>query len=80
MSLATELQQVLTGFQQNAPEPVKATITAAKTQIEADFNREAAIHEGDKLPGFTLSNALGEEVSSSDLLKKGPLLFVSLPS
>ncbi|TPX19038.1 uncharacterized protein E0L32_011282 [Thyridium curvatum] len=75
MSLATELQQVLAGFQQNAPEPVKAMITAAKAQIEADFNREAAIHEGDKLPGFTLPNALSEEVSSSDLLKKGPLLI-----
>ena len=28
---------------------------------------------GDKLPGFALSNAYGQEVRSVDLLAKGPM-------
>lgn len=78
MSLATELQQTLEGFKQNAPEDVKGPINAAREEIQASFNRDGAIHEGDTLPEFKLQNALGEEVSSKELLKNGPLLFVSL--
>ena len=74
MSLQVELANVLEGFKQTAPDAAKAPIIAAKSDIEATFDRKAAIQEGDRLPDFKLPNATGEDVTSKELLAKGPIL------
>ncbi|VUC25550.1 unnamed protein product [Clonostachys rosea] len=42
--------------------------------FKEDFKPEFAVQIGDKFPSFTLSDATGKQVSSEDLLAKGPLL------
>jgi peroxiredoxin len=39
------------------------------------FKNQTTIKVGDTLPSFALSDALGKEVTSDELLKKGPLLI-----
>ncbi|KAE9375158.1 AhpC-TSA-domain-containing protein [Stipitochalara longipes BDJ] len=75
MSLAPQLSAVYDNFQNNAPVQVKQTINGVNSDFEAAFQNQSTIKVGDKLPSFALSNALGKEVTSDELLKKGPLLI-----
>ncbi|KAH6669010.1 thioredoxin-like protein [Halenospora varia] len=75
MALAPELTAVFDKFHQIAPETVTGPIDKSITDFKATFDPSKAIQVGDKLPAFSLSNALGETVTSSSLLSKGPLLI-----
>jgi peroxiredoxin len=75
MSLAPQLSAVYDGFQKNAPLEVKQTLNSANSDFLAAFQSQSTIKVGDKLPSFALSDALGKEVRSDELLKKGPLLI-----
>lgn len=75
-AIAEELSAVISGFQKNAPESAKGPLNAARADIMATFDRSSAIREGQPLPEFELSDALGKKVSSRDLLSKGALLYV----
>jgi peroxiredoxin len=75
MSLASQLSAVYDGFQKNAPGPVIQSINPANSDFEAAFKNHNTIKVGDKLPPFALSDARRKEVTSDDLLKKGPLLI-----
>ncbi|CAM1506040.1 Fc.00g056810.m01.CDS01 [Cosmosporella sp. VM-42] len=75
MSIRNDLGQVFSRFQQTAPEEVKGPIVSAMSGIKATFNHNAVIREGDALPEFKLPNALGQNVSSKELLAKGPVLI-----
>ncbi|KAN0113281.1 AhpC-TSA domain containing protein [Hyaloscypha variabilis] len=75
MSLAPQLSAVYEGFQKNAPAQVVQTINAANSDFQSTFKNKSTIKAGDKLPFFVLSDALGKEVTSEELLKKGPLLI-----
>ncbi|OAA65265.1 Thioredoxin-like fold protein [Niveomyces insectorum RCEF 264] len=70
-----ELSAVFSGFLKNAPDDAKNPILAATADIVASFDRSAAIQEGQPLPAFQLPDALGKTVSSTELLKKGPILI-----
>lgn len=74
-TLAAQLSNVLENFKKNAPAPVQKTIYTAKTEFEAFYDRSAAIQVGDDLPDFRLVNALGKEVTSTELLAQGPVLI-----
>lgn len=74
-TLASELQGLKSHFNANGPPPVVATINATIKDFAATFNYSSTIKVGDKLPSFTLTDALGKEVHSADLLAKGPLLI-----
>lgn len=76
MSLESQLADVASGLQKNAPEDVKSTILSTKAEIQKTFDYASAVQEGDVLPAFKLPNALNEKVSSKELLEKGPLLCV----
>jgi peroxiredoxin len=75
MSLAPQLSAVYDNFQKNAPVQIVQTINGMNSDFEAAFKNQCTIKVGDKLPSFALSDALGKEVTSDELLKKGPLLI-----
>ncbi|KAL4875696.1 redoxin domain-containing protein [Aspergillus karnatakaensis] len=75
MSLTDQLNGVFTRFKENAPDAAKLPILEANAQFAKTFDLTQTIQVGDNLPPFRLPNALGEEVSSTDLLARGPLLI-----
>ncbi|KAK4934687.1 hypothetical protein LTR10_024105 [Elasticomyces elasticus] len=74
-ALAPQLTNILENFKKNAPAPVQKSIYTANTDFKAAYDRSAAIQDGDNLPGFRLTNAVGKEVTSTELLAQGPLLI-----
>ncbi|KIV86668.1 hypothetical protein PV11_02265 [Exophiala sideris] len=74
-ALAPQLTNILENFKKNAPTPVQKSINTANTDFKASYDRGAAIQAGDDLPGFRLTNAVGNEVTSTELLAQGPLLI-----
>jgi len=75
MSLAHQLSAVYDNFQKNAPAQITQNINTVNSDFEAVFKSQTTIKVSDKLPSFALSDALGKEVTSDELLKKGPLLI-----
>ncbi|MCJ1320465.1 hypothetical protein MMC15_005804 [Xylographa vitiligo] len=75
MPLNSELSAVFDHFQKVAPPPVFEAIRTANSNFHASFRPASTIQVGDTLPEFHLSNALGQQVHSADLLAQGPLLI-----
>jgi len=75
MSLSTQLSTVYDNFQKNAPAQFTQSLNSANSDFEATFKPQSTIKVGEKLPTFVLSDALGKQVASDELLKKGPLLI-----
>lgn len=75
MSLATELQSTYSNFLTNGPPKEVAIIRDVKKDHASSFDFSSTIKVGDALPPFSLSDALGKEVTSQELLFKGPLLL-----
>jgi peroxiredoxin len=75
MSLAIQLTAADEQFRQFAPESAQQIIYSAKSGFKDSFKPSSTIQVGDVLPEFRLSDAVGKDVSSSDLLAKGPLLL-----
>lgn len=75
MALAVQLQQQYNDFLNNAPAAVQNPIVSAKDNFNANFDTSRVIKPGETLPVFTLPDATGKIVSSSDLLAKQPLLI-----
>jgi len=74
-TLADQLSSVFDNFQKNAPGPVKETIIKANTGFKTSYDPSTAIQVGDTLPEFALSDAVGKQVSSTELLSQGALLI-----
>ncbi|KAK2606206.1 hypothetical protein QQS21_003377 [Conoideocrella luteorostrata] len=78
MTTTTTLADKLTEVAQrleSRPKELIDVIFTAKTNIEQTFDPKQAIQPGAKLPEFSLPDATGRQVSSSELLSKGPLLI-----
>jgi peroxiredoxin len=75
MAQTAQLNAILDGFKDKAPEPVYTAVNESRTNFINSFNTNAAIQVGDTLPEFSLSDAVGTQRSSSELLLKGPLLI-----
>ena len=75
MSLAAQLSAVYENFSKNAPRHIVEKVTTANTDFKASFQPDSAIKVGATLPAFCLSDAVGKEVKSADLLAQGPLLI-----
>jgi peroxiredoxin len=73
--LAPQLQAVIDNFQKNGPEALKTPVNKSKEDLLATFDRSQVIKVGDKVPAFTLPDAVGKTQSSSDLLKNGPIVL-----
>ncbi|KAI1615742.1 thioredoxin-like protein [Exophiala viscosa] len=74
-TLAPQLSTVLENFKKHAPAPVQHSINKAKTDFVASYDPNAAIQVGEDLPDFRLINAVGKEITSTELLAQGALLI-----
>ncbi|CZT14134.1 uncharacterized protein RCC_00107 [Ramularia collo-cygni] len=72
--ITPQLDAIFQGFTKNAPETIQTPINAARAEL-INFDTSETIKIGDKLPSFSLQNALGELQTSTTLLNKGPLIL-----
>jgi len=75
MSLQPQLNAILEGFQQHAPQAVVQTITKANVDFASTFDYSSAIKVGSTLPAFSLPSATGKQITSTSLLAHGPILI-----
>lgn len=75
MGLQEEMSAKFEDFHKTVPAPITSAIDKAQADFEAKFNPQTTIQVGDKLPSFAMSDAVGKEVTSNELLKKGPMLI-----
>lgn len=73
---ARELAARKESFNQKADESVKKAYKEGLTAVENTGILDNALNVGDKAPLFTLTNAVGEEISLESQLKKGPVVLV----
>jgi peroxiredoxin len=74
-TLAQQLQDITTTFLDKAPAPVVEAITGARQDASKEFaDTSKVLQVGAKFPSFSLPSAAGTQVSSDDLLSKGPIL------
>jgi len=79
MSLQAKLDAFKADFEAgnppyNAPQSVIEVMRRATAELRDSGQAERALKVGDKAPAFTLNDPDGNEVSSTDLLGKGPLI------
>jgi len=77
MTLQAEIAAVMRNF--SPPKGLEGPLNAArsvKTAFEQNFDTSSTIQVGAKFPSFQLPDANGKEVSSTELLAKGPLLVL----
>lgn len=75
MNLEQELKKVHEQFLKNAPKDALDTLKEASEKLAQDKMEEKALKVGDKMPDFSLKNAVGKIINSKDLLAKGPLVI-----
>ncbi|UZR97486.1 peroxiredoxin-like family protein [Chondrinema litorale] len=74
-SLQSVLDNKKADWAANASDDVKRIYTEGIEAVEKTGIINSAKQIGDKAPNFILQNALGEQVSLSDYLKKGPVVL-----
>ena len=75
MRLQDRLNQRKTNFESSAPqEAVKIMHSATDALVQSEI-LEQALKKGQTAPAFSLPGPDGKDLSSRDLLKKGPLVI-----
>ncbi|MEM7760977.1 MAG: peroxiredoxin-like family protein [Cyanobacteria bacterium P01_A01_bin.40] len=75
MNLTQELNEYKAKFKTSQPEEIKAVMAQATTDLINTQLAENSLRVGDKIPNFTLPNAVGEEVTLESLLNQGALVI-----
>lgn len=75
MNLTQELNQYQAKFGANQPESVKQVMAQATTDLINSKIAEHSIATGQKMPHFTLPNAVGKEMSLHTLLAEGAVVI-----
>ena len=75
MTLDEKLATIREGASKRHPPERQAVMHRATEDLRASGILSRVIKVGDKLPPFSLHNAYGREVNSSDLLARGPLVL-----
>ena len=75
MSLETKLAAIREGAKAKIPADMLATMHRATDALRASGILNSVLKVGAQLPAFSLQNARGATVSSSDLLQRGPLVL-----
>ena len=75
MSLAEQLDGIRAGAAKRIPEDKLAIMAAATGALRESGILDGVPKAGDRLPGFALRNAEGDEVQSGALLARGPLVM-----
>ncbi len=75
MSLLEEIQKMQKGFMEQVSEENLKIMQSATEKLIKSGIVEKCLTEGNKMPTFSLPNAINETVSSNTILKKGPLVI-----
>jgi len=75
MALKDTLRGIREASAKRIPPDRAAIMHRATEELRASGIMDQVIKVGDRLPGFALPNAYGQQVRSSDLLAKGPLVL-----
>jgi len=75
MALKDALRGIREASAKRIPPDRAAIMHRATEELRASGIMDQVIKVGDRLPGFALPNAYGQQVRSSDLLAKGPLVL-----
>ena len=75
MTLDKKLATIREAASKRLPPERQAIMHRANEDLRASGILDRVIKVGDALPAFSLQNAYGREVNSSDLLAKGPLVL-----
>ena len=75
MMLAEKLDAIREGADKRIPPDKRAIMHRATNDLRASGILDGVIKPCDPLPPFALKNAFGQEVRSSELLAKGPLVL-----
>ena len=73
--LSERLDAIRQGADKRIPPDKRAIMHRATDDLRASGIFDGVINVGDRLPLFALKNAFGQEVRSSELLAKGPLVL-----
>lgn len=74
MTLQQQLNDLREQFESKAPPEAVALMHRATDDLAASGAMDALLKAGDKAPAFSLAGRNGDQVRSSDLLAKGPLV------
>ena len=75
MNLQEDIKKMQEEFSDQIPQEVSDIMqNSTETLIQSGIE-ENCLKEGDKMPVFTLPNAMNEPISSDSLLKDGPLVI-----
>ena len=75
MALEDTLRSIREASAKRIPADKAAVMHHATEELRAPGIMDRVIKVGDRLPSFALPNAYGQEVRSSDLLARGPLVL-----
>jgi hypothetical protein len=75
MSLSDDLAKLRQESKKQVPPDQYDVMTRATENLAESGIIESALQKGDVAPEFVLPNALGIDVSLSELLKQGPLVL-----
>ncbi len=75
MSLEQQLAAIREGATKRIPAESLAIMHRATEQLQQSGLAERAMGVGDQMPAFSLRGGVGNEVRSSDLLTRGPLVL-----
>jgi hypothetical protein len=75
MGLQDQLDQLLAKAATVIPAETANIMAAAMEKLKQSGISDTALKTGDKAPGFELFNTKGTSLSSTALLKKGPLVI-----
>lgn len=75
MTLAETLKGIREASDKRIPPERAAIMHRATEELRASGIMDRVIKAGDPLPPFALPNAYGQQVRSTDLLAKGPLVL-----
>jgi hypothetical protein len=75
MTLAERLDTIRQGADRRIPPDKRAIMHRATDDLRSSGILDRVIKVGDPLPPFTLRNAFGDEMRSSELLANGPLVL-----
>ena len=75
MSLKQDLDNLKEQSSINIPQDKLNIMSADTERLRKSGIMDTSLKTGDTMPSFSLPNAKGELISSSDLLSKGPLVL-----
>jgi len=75
MSIKYQLKKINDQFQENASPRALSVLSKSAEKLAKLRIEESALKVGDTLPSFTLKNAVGEPIESTELLESGPLVL-----